>query len=143
MARVARSQGHWILAGLSLASMLALVVLRVLTTPDPRGHGTHEQLGLLPCWMIHATGIPCPGCGVTTAISLLVHGDWRAALATQPFGVLVVLLCALLFARVVSWTLRGQDAWVELQRAFRPWILWSLGAAMLAAWAYKIASLRA
>ena len=39
-----RGAGHWTVVGLSIAALLALVSLRWLTTPDPLGHGTHEQL---------------------------------------------------------------------------------------------------
>lgn len=31
-------------------------------------------------------GIPCPGCGLTTAMVLLLRGEWRAALSTHLFA---------------------------------------------------------
>jgi hypothetical protein len=33
-----------------------------------------------------AFGIPCPGCGMSTSISCLLHGDWQSAFATHAFG---------------------------------------------------------
>ena len=61
----------WLLAGLD---------------PDPRGLGTHEQLGMTPCSWPATLGMPCPTCGCTTAAVLLIHlSPWRA-LVTQPFG---------------------------------------------------------
>ncbi len=51
------------------------------------------QLGLfwlgLPGWscpFLQLLGIPCPGCGLTRAISLLAHGDLHAALAFHAFA---------------------------------------------------------
>ena len=31
-------------------------------------------------------GIPCPGCGLSTAVSLLLHGNWQAAITTHAFA---------------------------------------------------------
>ncbi|MBI5850320.1 MAG: DUF2752 domain-containing protein [Planctomycetes bacterium] len=59
--------------------------------PDPRGHGTHEQLGLPPCGWPARYGKPCPTCGVTTAASLVVHLSPFRALWTQPFGAATAL----------------------------------------------------
>lgn len=55
-------------------------------TPDPRGYGTHEQLGMVPCWFIARTGWPCPACGMTTAWSHALRGDVPAALAANAGG---------------------------------------------------------
>ena len=51
------------------------------------------QLGLfwlgLPGWscpFLNLFGVPCPGCGLTRAISLLAHGDLHAALAFHAFA---------------------------------------------------------
>jgi hypothetical protein len=63
------------------------------------------QVGLtlagLPAWTcpIHALlGIPCPGCGLTRAMVLLLHGDWRGALAVHAFAPLFLAGLALLAA---------------------------------------------
>jgi hypothetical protein len=58
---------------------------------DPRTMATHTQLGLPPCSMVALTGKPCPACGMTTAFSLLVHGDVAAALHANWAGVLLAL----------------------------------------------------
>lgn len=55
------------------------------------------QMGLhlagLPGWQCPikaATGIPCPGCGLTAATGALLHGDWREALRLHAFAPLLV-----------------------------------------------------
>ncbi len=139
---VARGRGHWAFTLAALAAVIGLVVLRYFTIPDPQGHSTHEQLGLPACWMMKHMGYPCPGCGVTTAASHLAHGDWRQAIATQPFGVLLAVGAVLLFIWTLVETARGRDAWADFRRISKPWMYVSLGVAMLAAWAYKITELR-
>ncbi len=126
---------------LATASVIAIMLLGVLTTPDPAGHSTHEQLGLPPCWLMVAAGVPCPGCGVTTAVSHLARGEWRAGIVTQPFGALLAAGSVLGFGWTLLATLLGRDAWLDSRRWSRPWMYWSVGAAMLAAWAYKLAVL--
>lgn len=44
---------------------------------------THTGLGL-PCPLRTLTGIPCPGCGLTTADIALVRGEFGAAFAANP-----------------------------------------------------------
>jgi hypothetical protein len=117
--RAPRSRGHvWLLAttGILLA---ALALLRWYAEPVARGYGTHVQFGLPPCTMMAVTGLPCPGCGVTTSMSLSVHGRWLEALANQPFGVLVVLGIPL-FALWALWGhVLGRDRWIDLRTALR------------------------
>jgi hypothetical protein len=54
---------------------------------------------------IRATvGITCPGCGLTTAMTLLAKGQWAAAVAMHAFApiffvVLVLMIAALVFPR--------------------------------------------
>ena len=61
-----------VLAALALVGVL--VVVRCLT-PDPRGFGTHTQLGLLPCTFERLTGRRCPTCGMTTAYAWFARGQ--------------------------------------------------------------------
>lgn len=134
-----RSRGHaWILATAAFL-LVALALLRWYAEPDTRGHGTHEQFGLPPCAMMSVTGLPCPGCGVTTSMSLAVHGRWHEAVGNQPFGVLVVLAIPLLALWAAWGHLRGRDRWIDLQTALRrrAWLV--AIAALGAAWVWKIA----
>lgn len=53
-----------------------------------------------PCPFKAAFGIPCPGCGLSTAVSSLMHGDWHAAITTHAFA--PIFLFGLLFVLTVS-----------------------------------------
>lgn len=44
-----------------------------------------------PCPMKAATGVPCPGCGLTRASAALFRGDLYAALRTHAYAPLIVL----------------------------------------------------
>lgn len=73
-------------------------------------------LGVDLCPVHRATGLPCPGCGLTRAISALTQGDLATAAGLNPFAflawpVLVVLaLLALAPAPVVGRVERRLDA---------------------------------
>jgi len=67
--------------------LMLLIIARNLE-PDPRGYGTHEQLGLTPCYFQITTGHLCPTCGATTAWSLLLDGNLARAVAVNLGGVL-------------------------------------------------------
>ena len=55
-----------------------------------------------PCPLFHATGIPCPGCGLSRASAALLHGDIDHSLRMHAFalpvllGVVLVLVTAVL-----------------------------------------------
>ncbi len=76
--------------------------------PDPKGYGTHTQLGLRPCALASATGRRCPTCGMTTAFAWLVRGRIDRSWQANPAG------CLIAFATV-------------------PTILWLLASAVLGA----------
>jgi hypothetical protein len=74
------------IALLFVVAAVGFVAMLSAVTPDPRGYGTHEMLGLAACSWPEEFGIPCPTCGVTTAAAYLVHlSPWRS-FVTQPFG---------------------------------------------------------
>jgi len=57
--------------------------------------GTHRALGLPKCMFLQWTGLPCPGCGLTTSFSWLAHGQWQKAFEVHPLGPLLFLGFAL------------------------------------------------
>jgi hypothetical protein len=79
------------LAALALA-LLALLVAAGILTPDARGHGTHQQLGLPPCTFYLIFQRPCPACGMTTAWAWLLRGEIGRALAANAGGTLLACL---------------------------------------------------
>lgn len=44
------------------------------------------------CIFKNVTGIPCPSCGTTRAIQLILKGNITESLYMNPFGIIVVLL---------------------------------------------------
>jgi Protein of unknown function (DUF2752) len=79
------------MAFIGLAALMLVATARSLT-PDPRGYGTHEQLGLGACSFTRLTGWRCPTCGMTTAWARATRGDLRAALAASGGGTVLLLL---------------------------------------------------
>lgn len=137
-----RSREHGLVLAACLVAPIALFVLGRLLEPDPRGWGTHEQLGFQPCWPMSHWNVPCPGCGVTTAVTLTAHGRLLEALRTQPFGPILLAgsLAAASCALVVHARRRDlRDAVTRL-----PWRLigGTLATTALLAWIYKLALLR-
>ena len=127
---------------LALLAPLGLLILGLALWPDPRGYGTHEQLGFRPCLPMRLWNVPCPGCGVTTAVSLAVRGEPLQALRTQPFGLVTIAVGLGSASWALIGHLRGRDLYAELGRiAWKGWssVLLALG---LFSWIYKLALLR-
>ncbi len=122
---------------LACLSGLVLTIARVLS-PSPNGLGTHQQLGLPPCFFHQFTGIPCPTCGMTTSFAYTVRLQFYEAFVTQPFGMLVCILAALLipFSFVL---MRRRVPWMKVLTARGSNTgMFVLLALFLAAWVYKI-----
>ncbi len=54
-----------------------------------------------PCPVHQILGIPCPGCGLTTAVGLLLRGDWQEAVSTHAFAPVLVLAFGLIVLAAV------------------------------------------
>ena len=144
-ARVAaprRSAEHWIVLLGSWLGVLGLAGFGLALQVDPRGYGTHEQLGLLPCLPMVLWRLPCPGCGVTTSVVAAVHGDLRTALVTQPFGLFVVLATVAIAAWGPLAHLRGRDLKLVLATAPLGRIALGVGSLLALCWIYKVAAVR-
>ena len=94
-----------LLAAVGLAACAALITARTLD-PDPRGYGTHEQLGCSPCWFRKAVGWPCPACGMTTAWAYAVRGQVQAAVSVNAAGAIACGLAAI----AVPWLIASAAA---------------------------------
>jgi hypothetical protein len=92
----------------------------------------------LPCPLRALTGIPCPLCGMTTAATSLASGDPAAALAANPFVLVLagftLVMAALMVARVAGWV-HGAAQWPASRRRQGYW-----AAAVLAvlSWAFQL-----
>ncbi len=95
------------LAALAAAIVALLVTARTLT-PDERGHGTHEQLGLPPCTFYLVFRRPCPACGMTTAWAWLLRGEVHRALAANAGGALLAGLGLVAAPWLLISALRGR-----------------------------------
>jgi hypothetical protein len=80
--------------GVVLLMASAVLVTAALLSPSPAGHGTHTQLGLPPCGFLLVTGVPCPGCGLTTSFSHMIRLQLAGAAAANPFGIALFMLTA-------------------------------------------------
>ncbi len=80
-----------VLGAIGLGLVFLLAVAAVLK-PSSFLIGTHQQLGLPPCSFLVLFGIPCPTCGMTTAWTLLMHGELMRALRANCGGVLLAVL---------------------------------------------------
>ncbi len=96
------------LLGAGLAATAAGVWLLRRFDPNAAGHP------FPPCVFHAATGLYCPGCGITRGLHALVHGDVPGALAMNPL-LITLLLCTPLF---VAW----HAGWTP--RALRPLAGW-------------------
>lgn len=93
-----------VVAAVLLFGCVAVLGVAARLTPSPRGYGTHTQLGLAPCGMLITTGLPCPTCGMTTAFSYTMRGDFLHAFLAQPGGLLLALI-AIATVFISAWML--------------------------------------
>jgi Protein of unknown function (DUF2752) len=128
-------------AALAALGAFGLLLLGLCLTPDPRGLGTHEQLGLPPCTAQWLLGVPCPFCGMTTAFSLVSRGSLVAGFLAQPAGALLALACAGAGLAAVAGAVTGRWPARTPRFAQRRWAVAAGGFILAAAWLYKLAVL--
>lgn len=93
------------LLALGLAGVLATAcILR----PDPRGFGTHSQLGLGECSFRKLSGKPCPACGMTTAFAWSVRGRVDRAWRANPAGSVIAPMVLILIPWLASTSITGR-----------------------------------
>jgi hypothetical protein len=80
------------------AGLAGLLGLARRLEPDPRGFGTHTQLGLRDCSFAASTGWLCPTCGMTTAFTWFVRGSIDRSWHANPAGCVFALLSVPLIA---------------------------------------------
>ena len=66
---------------------LALMLVAAYVAPNPAGVGSHaSSLHMKPCHFLQTTGLPCPGCGMTTSFAWFARGNLAASVYVQPMG---------------------------------------------------------
>lgn len=101
---------RWVLAALAVGLAITLATARLLV-PDPRGYGTHEQLGLQPCGFLTLTGRSCPTCGMTTALAWMSRGRIDQAIRANPAGVLIAPAGLVLVPWLLACSISGRPRW--------------------------------
>lgn len=118
-------------------ALLLVLVIAAGLAPDPRGEGTHTQLGLPPCgWATHF-GKPCPTCGMTTAFAHAAHMGFWTGFKTQPMGLVLALFTAAGFWGAMHIAVTGSHLGRICARMLTAKVLWTMAVLLLAAWAYK------
>lgn len=123
----------------------SILALSVGLEPDPSGVGTHMQLGLNGCVILNEFDVPCPMCGMTTTFALMADLRWLAAIGNQPFGVVLFLLTAFLAIISAMELIHPRSRWSAIHDRFNGIeikLVTAFFGFMIAAWAYKIASMR-
>ena len=135
-------EAGWLNRGVALliaAGALAVLLIAAWLTPDAKGYGTHEQLGMQPCGFYQQFGIPCAGCGMTTSFAYLVHGHPWQSFVNQPFGMILCVGTAAAFWGGLYVATTGRAAYRILNAVPAKFhvIVWPTLA--IVAWAWKIA----
>jgi hypothetical protein len=96
----------------------------------------------LPCPLRTLTGIPCPGCGLTTAAVAMVRGQFDAALHANPviFGLAALTVAAgPLVALRAAGVLEPPRPWSPARRRQMGWIA---GLLAVASWLFQLHRIR-
>ena len=93
----AKKSKHYSTAGLIRLMALSVLALSFVFRP-----GSLPKIGL--CFFYAATGLQCPGCGMTRAFCAISHGQFADAWALNPFSFMLYALTALgvLYPRALS-----------------------------------------
>ena len=94
-----------------LFAALSGVLLTSFIMPMPAGNGRIAHIPAF-CPFFLATGLPCPGCGLTRAFVCISHGHFAESLHWHPIGLLVYASFVWLWAYYGLFALRRQRPYV-------------------------------
>ena len=116
---------------LLVIGIVVVMAVAMWLTPDPKGCGTHLQLGLPECGFRSATGMNCPHCGMTTSFAWFVRGQWQRSFQVNPAGLMLAMSAVVLCPWFFSVAVRGR--WIGIRSpglffvyGFAGWVLLSL-----------------
>jgi hypothetical protein len=152
MSSSAASRPAWLVGAagqrlLSLALGLptwAVLGIALWLTPDARGYGTHQQLGLSTCTFMQLTTLPCPMCGMTTCFTHLAHLQPLQALSAQPFGTVLFALTCLIAAVAAVELVAPRGRWDRIWSVIEPRegrVAAALLIGLALGWLYKLGQL--
>ena len=115
--------------------------LAIYLSPNPKGFGTHQQLGLQQCGFITFWGIPCMMCGMTTSFAHYAHFEIAKGFVNQPFSLVLFLGTLQIFivscVELISPSNRLDVMWDKLTQMRVP-ISVGFFFVMIFSWFYKI-----
>jgi hypothetical protein len=120
------------------AGLGGLLLLASRLEPDPRGFGTHIQLGLRPCTFLTVTGWLCPTCGMTTSFAWLTRGRIDRSWQANPAGCLYALLSVPLMAWFVLSAVEDKPVGFRRLSAPLTGLLFAAVALGLACWLIRL-----
>ncbi len=97
------------------------------------------------CLFKDVTGLPCPSCGTTRALVLLVHGRVYDSFMTNPFGAFLALVLAVIPLWIAVDVGRNSDSfyrryrWVEHLFIQHKWISLCAAGVVVLNWIWNIA----
>lgn len=92
------------------AVLVGLLITAATLTPNSKGYGTHEKLGLAPCLYVQLSGRRCPSCGMTTSWSHIARGQVIQSFRANSGGALLAIVAAMAGPWMLLSGLRGR--WV-------------------------------
>jgi hypothetical protein len=125
-------------AALICLACAGILGLAAWLKPDPKGYGTHRQLGFGKCGMLITTGLPCPTCGMTTAFAYAVRGRLIKSFLAQPAGMVLALgtMLAAIVSGWVSFTGRMPRIRIPMITTYR--LLLAMLVLLIGGWGFKI-----
>src|SRR5271154_3804334 len=130
-------RGRFLLSVLNLV-LIAGFCLAASLQPDPRGFGTHRQLGLPPCIVRLVFGIPCPSCGMTTSFAHLMRGQLAKAFRANAAGLLLGLVCAALVPWCWLSVFYARTCWIHSPGIAAIVVFGCISAAAVAQWFVRL-----
>jgi hypothetical protein len=114
------------------------------------GASAHTLAGDPVCLLRRIAHVPCPTCGMTRALALLVAGDWRGALTLHPWAPVIALEIGAGWAlwgatlmrtpRPGRGVLAGLARWGAALEPRLPQVVALNAAALLALWLVRLAT---
>jgi hypothetical protein len=123
--------GMFLLCGFAVAHRLE---------PDPRGFGTHEQLGMPPCTFRELFGISCPSCGMTTSISSFAQARFFESARTNLGGFVLAAACLIQIPWSLASAARNRSIAIDRLHVAAVWMLGLVVGTTLMQWLARLIS---